>query len=288
MSEKVVVTGGAGFVGSHLTTFLKQEGYEVDVIDVKLGSDIRKPGDLIDAFVGAKFVFHTAALPRVQYSIEHPLETNETNVDGTLAVLHAAHTANVGRVVYSASSSMYGDQDTLPLHERMEAKPKSPYALQKYIGELYCRLWSEMHGLPTVSLRYFNVYGPGADPNGPYAQVIPKFIQMRLEGKAMTITGDGEQTRDLVHVRDVVRANVLAATSQRVGKGEVINIGTGKSASINTIAKLIGGPIEYIPARIESRDTRADNSRARELLGWQPTVSLEEGITELKKLAGLE
>src|SRR5262249_21245950 len=156
---------------------------------------------------------------------------NDTNVAGTLSVLVAAKDAGVERVIYSASSSAYGDQDTMPLVETMEAKPKSPYGLQKYIGEMYCKVFSEVYALPTVSLRYFNVYGPGADPNGAYALVIGKFLLQRTEGKPMTITGEGSQTRDFTHVRDVVRANMFAAESPNVGKGEVINIGAGRNAS---------------------------------------------------------
>ncbi len=284
MKEKVVVTGGAGFIGSHLTEELTRAGYEVSVIDLKHGSDIRQEEHLTKAFENAKFVFHLAALPRVAYSIEHPVETNETNVTGTLKVLQAAKTAGVSRVMYSASSSAYGDQAVMPLREDMKVHPMSPYALQKYTGELYCRMYSEVYSLPTVCLRYFNVYGPGASAEGAYALVIAKFLKQRAGGKPLTITGDGEQTRDFTHVRDVVRANMLGATSALVGKGEVINIGAGHNASVNRIAELIGGPTEYIPARLEPHDTRADNLLAKKLLDWEPTITLEEGIAELKQL----
>lgn len=282
--QKMVITGGAGFIGSHLVAALKEAGHDVEIVDLKTGGDIRKPERLARAFKGATYVFHLAALPRVQYSIEHPEETNETNITGTLNVLVAARDAGVKKVIYSASSSAYGDTVVMPLVETMLAHPISPYALQKYVGELYCRLFSEVYGLPTVSLRYFNVYGPGADPNGAYALVIAKFLQQRMEGKSMTITGDGTQTRDFTHVRDVVQANLLAATSEKVGMGEVINIGAGKNASVNKIAELIGGPVEHIPARLEPHDTLADNSLAKKLLDWEPQVSLEEGIAELKKI----
>jgi nucleoside-diphosphate-sugar epimerase len=201
--------------------------------------------------------------------------------------LHAARDAQVKRVIYAASSSAYGSSQVLPLTEDLPAHPISPYGLQKYIGELYCRLFWDVYGLPTVSLRYFNVYGPGASAEGAYALVIAKFIKQRLEGNPMTITGDGEQTRDFTHVRDVVRANVLAATSERVGKGEVINIGAGNNASVKRVAQLIGGPTEHIAPRLEPRDTLADNSLAKALLGWEPEVSLEEGISELKHLHNL-
>jgi UDP-glucose 4-epimerase len=169
----------------------------------------------------------------------------------------------------------------------MEANPLSPYALQKYIGERYCKLFSEIYSLPTVSLRYFNVYGPGMDPAGAYALAIGKFIKQRQDGSAITITGDGTQTRDFTHVRDVVNANLLAAESPLVGKGEVMNIGAGRGTSMNEIAKLIGGPVEYIAPRLEPHDTRADNARAGKLIGWKPTIMIEEGIAELKRLAQL-
>ena len=174
----------------------------------------------------------------------------------------------------------------MPLLETMPAHPISPYGLQKYVGELYCRMFSEVYNLPTVCLRYFNVYGPGASSEGAYALVIAKFLKQRQEGTPMTITGDGTQTRDYTHVRDVVRANMLAADSS-AGKGEVINIGAGKNASVNKIAELIGGPSVHIEPRMEPHDTLADNSLAKKLLGWTPQVSLEDGIAELKKLANL-
>ncbi|TSC69804.1 MAG: NAD-dependent epimerase/dehydratase [Parcubacteria group bacterium Gr01-1014_49] len=296
-ANKVVVTGGAGFIGSHLVATLLREGYSVAVVDNLSGGkrenvpedaaffeqDVNDTPALTEVMAGAEFVFHLAALPRVQYSIERPIETNHANVDGTVSVLKAAKDAGVKRVIFSASSSAYGDQDIMPLTEDLPASPKSPYGLHKYIGELYCRLWSDVYGLSTVSLRYFNVYGPGASSEGAYALVIAKFLKQRAEGKPMTITGTGSQTRDFTHVHDVVRANILAARSQKVGNGEVINIGAGRNASVARVAELIGGPIEHIAPRLEPRDTLADNSRARELLGWEPSVSREDGIAELKK-----
>ena len=284
---KVVVTGGAGFIGMHLVQGLKDEGYEVAVVDIKQESDVRKTDELKNVFKDVQYVFHLAALPRVQFSIEHPQETNDTNVSGTLSVLEAARAANVKRVIYASSSSVYGDSDILPLVESLPASPKSPYALQKYIGELYAKLYSSVFGLSTVSLRYFNVYGPGADPEGAYPLVVAKFIKLRSEGKPLSITGDGTQTRDFTNVRDVVRANILAATSEHVGKGEAINIGAGNNVSVNKIAEMIGGEVAHIAPRLEPHDTRADNTLAKKLLGWEPQVSLEEGIAELKKIAGI-
>ena len=295
MSMKVMITGGAGFIGSHLTDALIQKGFDVHVVDDLSGGkkenvpakatlhvvSICDYDALQNLFTGVDFVFHLAALPRVQYSIEHPRETSEVNVNGTLNVLLAAKEAGVKKVIYSASSSAYGDTDAMPLREDMPANPISPYALQKYIGELNCRLFSTIYGLPTVSLRYFNVYGSRQDPTGPYALVIGRFLLMKREGKPLLITGDGTQTRDFTHVRDVVHANILAMESSKVGKGEVINIGAGQNRSINEIAKNIGGAIEYIEKRIEPHDTLADISRAKELLGWAPQVPFDQGIQEL-------
>lgn len=297
-NNKAVVVGGAGFIGSTLVDALVAEGFEVSVVDnLSQGKkeqvhkkavlhvfDVNDQRRLYKVMKGALYVFHLAALPRVQFSIEQPFDAHVANVDGTLSVLISAQQAGVKRVIYSASSSAYGDQPTLPLVETMRAAPKSPYGLQKYIGELYMRLWYEVYGLETVSLRYFNVYGPRLNPDGAYALVIGRFLKQRMEGKPMTITGDGRQTRDFTHVRDVVRANILAAKSTRVGKGEVFNIGAGKNISILDVAKAIGGPVTYIPARLEPHDTLADNSSAKKILGWKPEVTFAEGIKELKKI----
>lgn len=293
-----IVTGGAGFIGSHLVDVLIDADYEVHVMDnlsngkrelvnkkaIFHHADIRAIPDVTNVFsvVGAgAYIFHLACLPRVSFSIEFPRKTHEANVDGTFNILLAAREFGAKRVIYSASSSAYGDQPVLPLREDMHPLPKSPYGVQKYIGELYCETFFRVYGLETVSLRYFNVYGPRQDPNGSYAQAIPKFIDQKKRGKPITITGDGKQTRDSTHVRDVVRANLLAATSEKVGKGEVINIGSGKNYSMNQVAKLIGGKVTYTTARLEPRDTKADVSLAKKLLGWKPQVSLKTGIAEL-------
>ena len=293
---KVVVTGGAGFIGSNLVDALVGEGFDVHVIDNlsngKRGNvnkkaqlhiqDIADIKNIQPIINGAEYVFHLAALPRVQYSIENPIESDTANVRGTLNVLVASKNAGVKRVIYSASSSAYSDQKKMPLKETMTPSPKSPYGLQKYIGELYCKLWSEIYGLPTVCLRYFNVYGPRQNSEGAYALVIAKFFKQLSGGKPMTITGDGKQTRDFTSVHDIVRANILAMKSNKVGRGESINIGAGRNQSIDEIARLIGGPKKYISARLEPHDTLADNSLAQQLLGWRPKVSIEDGIEELK------
>ena len=295
---KVVVVGGAGFIGSNLVGVLVARNFEVHVIDnlskgkrenvskkAKLHVlDITDLESIKPVFRKAGYVFHLAALPRVQYSIKHPVETNAVNVGGTLNVLIASSQAKVKRVIYSASSSAYGDQKKLPLKETHTANPKSPYGLQKYIGELYCRLWSMVFGLETVSLRYFNVYGPRQSDKGAYALVIAKFLKQRSQNKPMTITSTGKQTRDFTSVHDIVRANILAMKSSKVGKGEVVNIGAGKNQSINQIARLIGGSVAYIPARLEPMHTLADNGLAKKLLNWKPKVTIEEGINELKNL----
>ena len=296
---KVIVTGGAGFIGSHLTDALVERDFDVHIIDdLSAGKmenvnkqaifhkeDIRNFEAIKKIIEGSKYVFHVAAKPRVQVSIQNPRETHDINVNGTLNVLVASRDAGVKRVIYSASSSAYGEQDTMPLHEDMHARPISPYGLQKYIGELKCRVFSKVYGIETVSLRYFNVYGPRlVSEGGAYDLVIGRFLKQRKEGKPITIVPDGEQTRDFTHVRDVMRANILAMESDRVGKGEVINIGSGKNYSINRVAAIIGGPIVYIEPRMEPKNTLADNAKARELLGWVPKVTLEEGIEELKDI----
>ncbi len=299
---KCIVTGGAGFIGSHVAAALVARGDEVHVIDnlaagkkervnlkaVFHEADIRDFDALAPVFVGADAVFHLAALPRVQPSIADPRTTHDTNVTGTLNVLVAARDAKVKRVVYSASSSAYGNQDTMPLRESMEARPLSPYGLQKYIGELYCRLFHEIYGLPTVSLRYFNVYGPGAATEGAYALVIGKFLEQRKNGTPLTIVPDGTQSRDFTHVSDVVRANLMAAESPNVGTGEVINIGGGRNRTVLEVAALIGGPTVFIAPQLEPKHTLADITKAKELLGWSPTVPFEDGIAELKKLYGIK
>lgn len=295
--QKVVVTGGAGFIGSHIVDACIERGFDVHVIDdLSAGKrsrvhkkaafhklDIRH-GDAIKPVIkNALYVFHTAALARVQLSIDDPIRTHDVNVNGTMNVLIAAHEGNVKKVIYSASSSAYGDQKKLPLVETMPSDPKSPYGLHKLVGEQYCKVWSLVYGLSTVSLRYFNVYGPRLDPDGAYALVIGKFLKQRHEGKALTITGDGTQTRDFTHVKDVVIANLLAAEAVHVKNGEVFNIGCGKKTSINELANLIGGETVHIEPRLEPHDTEADNKKARKYLGWKPTMSLEKGIAELKK-----
>lgn len=295
---KVIVTGGAGFIGSHLVDELVKQDFEVHIIDNLLTGrkeninpaatfhqvDIRDLETIKPIFKNAKFVFHLAALPRVQPSIQDPQTSHDVNASGTLNVLVAARDAGVKRLIYSASSSAYGNQKVFPLKESFPASPMSPYGLQKYIGELYCRLFSQIYGLETVSLRYFNVYGPRASLTGDYTLVIGRFLNQRRLGQPLTIVPDGNQSRDFTHVYDVVRANLLASQSGQVGRGEVINIGGGHDHSVNQVAKLIGGAVKFIEPRIEPQRTLADISLAKKLLGWQPSIKLEEGIEGLKKI----
>ena len=294
---KIIVTGGAGFIGSHIVDALVENGYEVHVVDnlsagkkenvnrkaVLHVADIRDKEKLISIFKDAKYVFHEAALLQVQYSIENPTETNEINVIGTLNILELARENKIRRVVFASSSAVYGDQEVLPITENMQVNPLSPYGAQKYIGEIYMKLYAEIYELETVSLRYFNVYGPRQSATGAYASAIPKFIEFYRKQEPLQVTGDGEQTRDFVNIKDIVNANILAMTSDKVGKGEVINIGGSNQYSIDYIAKLVGGEISYIPPRIEPRNTSAGISKAKQLLNWEPQIALTDGIAELKE-----
>lgn len=299
--SKCLVTGGAGFIGSNLVDELINQGHEVIVIDnLSTGkkeyinakaefheADIRNLEEIKPLFSGSDYVFHLAAFPRVQPSIEDPATANDINLNGTLNVLISARDAKVKKVIYSASSSAYGDQEKMPLTEDMPAHALSPYGLQKYVGELYCRLFTEIYGLPTVCLRYFNAYGKRQALEGAYCLVMGIFVRQRLNNEAMTITGDGNNRRDYTSVIDVVKANILAAQSPKVGKAEVINIGRGKNFSVNELAAMIGGPVKYIEARIEPKETLSDNSLAKELLGWEPAIDLPEWLEGYKKEMGL-
>lgn len=301
--SKTLVTGGAGFIGSNLVDRLITDGHKVVVLDnLATGKkenvnsaaefvycDIGDYQSMAPHFQGVEAVFHVAALARIQPSIKNPLAANESNITGTLNVLWAAKENGVKKVVYSASSSVYGPQpaENFPLKENLQPFPGSPYALQKLAGELYCGLFSKLYGLPTVILRYFNVYGPRQIIEGAYAAVIGIFLKQAQEGKPMTITGTGEQRRDFTHISDVVEANILA-WKKNFSPAEVFNIGKGENYSINEVASLIGGATINVPPRPgEYPMTLADNTKAKRLLGWQPKVSLEAGIKELKKMHGL-
>lgn len=301
---KYLVTGGAGFIGSHIVDKLVARGDEVHVIDNFLTGkrerlnpkailhelDIRDFDKIKPVFEGINGVFHLAAQPRMQYSIEQPKLTNDINITGTLNVLLASRDMGVKRVVYSASSSAYGPRNPMPLHEDMRPEPIIPYAIQKRVGEQYCEMASKFYGLETVSLRYFNVYGPRQTTakDGPYATVIGIFLEQRKNSEPMTIVPDGAQKRDFTNVSDVANANILAMESDKVGKGEIINVGTATNYSVLDIAKMIGGEWKFIGERQgEVFETLADIQKAKELLGWEPKISFEDGIAELKKMYGL-
>lgn len=292
---KCLVTGGAGFIGSHLADALIERGDEVIIVDNLSGGKIENVNpkaqfhqlDLRDLeaikpfFQGVDFVFHLAARPRIPLSIQDPIASHENNLNTTLNVLVAARDAQVKKVVYSSSSSIYGNQKELPVRETMSPQPLNPYGLQKYVGELYCKIFSELYQLPTVSLRYFNVFGPRAPLEGAYATVVGIFLRQKRAGEPLTIIGDGEQTRDFTYIKDVVRANIMAVESP-AGKGEALNIGAGHNYSINHLAKIIGGETTNIPQRPgEIRHSLADTTLAKELLGWQPEYDLESGLKEM-------
>ncbi|MEK6336344.1 MAG: SDR family oxidoreductase [Acidobacteriota bacterium] len=302
LSGIVLVTGGAGFIGSHIVEALVKRGARVRVVDNLSTGYLRNlepvsgsidflQGDLADeaiahqAVENVEVVFHEAALPSVPRSVLNPRETHLASVEATFNLLLAAKEKRVRRVIYAASSSAYGDQRTLPKVETMRPEPLSPYAAAKLVGEYYCQVFNRSYGLETVCLRYFNVFGPRQDPSSPYSGVISQFIDRLLKGKPPTIYGDGEQTRDFTYVSNAVEANLLAAETKR-GIGEVINIANGEQVSINQlfhfIRKITGrGEIkpEYQPTRTgDILHSLADVTCAREYLGFEPRIGLEEGL----------
>jgi nucleoside-diphosphate-sugar epimerase len=295
-----LVTGGAGFIGSHLTEELVGRGHRVRVADNLVTGKRRNldhirgveflEGDLADlAFArtatdGMEFVLHQAAMASVPRSVKDPITSNRANIDAALNVLVASRDAGVKRVVYAGSSSVYGDTPTLPKHEGMTPNPLSPYALQKLVGEEYCRMFTRLYGLETVTIRYFNVFGPRQDPGSPYSGVISLFATALLESRRPTIYGDGEQTRDFTYVANVV-AGVLKACEARDANGQTINVATGSRMSLNELLKvmnrLVGTsmePLRQEPRTGDVKDSQADISKAKSLLGYQPTVSSEEGL----------
>ncbi len=296
-----LVTGGAGFIGSHLTAALIARGDRVRVVDnfitgkpVNLESvagrielieaDISDANAIQDAFAGVSVVFHQAAIPSVPRSVAEPRLNHEANVNGTFNVLMAARDSGVRRVVYAASSSVYGGTEVLPKTEDLSPSPLSPYAVAKLVGEYYCQVFSRAYNLQTVALRYFNVFGPRQDPTSAYSGVISKFITSLLEGEAPVIFGDGEQTRDFTYVDHIVDANLRAAEMAEAD-GEVMNIGTGRKMTLNELLeklqRVIGTsltPRYEAPRGSEPRDSQADISRARKLLGYEPSVPFDEGL----------
>jgi len=301
MSKLYLVTGGAGFIGSHIVQRLVKRGERVRVVDNLCTGEIERLAsvlsvidfveeDLADPAVcdrvvdGVDYVLHQAAIPSVQRSIRDPMASNRANITATLNVLESCRTHGVRRLVYAASSSAYGDTKVLPKREDMPATPLSPYALQKFVGERYAKLYFDLYKLETVSLRYFNVFGPSQDPYSEYSAVIPKFITKLLAGEKLTIFGDGEQSRDFTYVENVVQANLLALTADGAA-GKMMNLGCGTRISLNQLVKQLenilglNAQVEYLPARAgDVRDSLADIGLAERLLGYLPRVSVEDGL----------
>lgn len=297
-----VVTGGAGFIGSHIADALTRNGLRVRVIDdlstghrenlEEITGDVEfTEGSVADEQLlkkvldGAELVFHEAAIPSVPRSVEHPRQSHVASVDGTFTLLLAARDQKVRRVVYAASSSAYGDQPTLPKKEAMLPDPLSPYAVAKLVGEYYCQVFARVYGLETISLRYFNVFGPRQDPGSQYSGVVSRFISVLLNNQQPVIYGDGEQSRDFTYIDNVIDANLRAA-SVTSGFGSVVNVANGQRITLNQLLEelkaIVGKPevkADYREARVgDVRHSLADISRASELLGYQPLVSLREGL----------
>lgn len=295
-----LVTGGAGFIGSHLAEELVRRGERVRVVDSLitgkrenlahlpgvefLEGDLAVAGVAERAVAGADYVLHQAAIPSVPRSVSDPITSNRSNIDATLCVLVAARDAGVKRLVYAGSSSAYGDTPTLPKHEEMPTRPLSPYALQKLVGEQYLSLFHRLYGLDTVTTRYFNVFGPRQDPSSPYSGVISLFISALVEGRQPVIYGDGEQTRDFTYVANVVDGVLRACHAPGIG-GQMMNVATGGRISLNELLKAlcerlgVEAKADYRDVRAgDVRDSQADISRARELTGYVPTVGLRDGL----------
>ena len=300
-----VVTGGAGFIGSNLVDMLLTDGHNVIVIDnfssgkkencnknavyydVDL-SDTEKKSTITDILQSTKVIFHCAALARVQPSIIDPMKYEVNNTLSTVNILKAAVDAGVRRVVYSSSSSVYGPTEKLPSKENDVPNPISPYAIQKYYGELCCKMFSKIYSIETVCLRYFNVFGERQNLGGAYATVVGIFIDQLLNNQQLTINGNGKQRRDFTYVKDVVSANILASQSKKVGRGEIINIGSGTNVSINTLASCLGGSKKHLNPVDEPFANLADIKRAIKLLDWEPTIDILDWIKDYKILHGIK
>tara|TARA_R110000851_G_scaffold48370_5_gene117010 strand:- start:1127 stop:2017 length:891 start_codon:yes stop_codon:yes gene_type:complete len=293
---KMLVTGGAGFIGSNLVDQLLKEGNEVVVIDNEFSDaheqfywndrcdnykyDIRDYDKIEPLFKDVDFVFHLAAESRIQPSIVSPIESVHINVVGTCNVLQASRVNGVKRVMYSSTSSAYGLKNSLPLKEDMVKDCLNPYSVSKTAGEELCRMYTKLFGLETITFRYFNVYGERQPIKGQYAPVVGLFLRQKKNGEPMTVVGDGLQTRDYTHVSDVVKANILASQCS-TGFGEVYNIGTGLQTSVMDLVDMIGGPSIHLPERLgESRHTQADITKSKSVLKWSPTVHLKTWIID--------
>ncbi len=297
---RYLVTGGGGFIGSNIAEALTKQGESVRILDDfstgrrqnLQGLDVELvEGSLLDddalkrAVQGVEVIFHEAALPSVPRSIARPLDSDRVNVHGTLRLLEAARAAGVRRVLYAGSSSAYGDTPTLPKREDMTPRPLSPYAVSKLTAEMYLNVYARIHGLETLTLRYFNVFGPRQDPNGAYAAVIPRWCQAAIDGQPITINGAGDQTRDFGYIDNVVRANLLGGTTSKKLNGEVVNVSCGERISLlelaDEIERLSGKPLQrtHLPPRSgDVQDSQADITRAGELLGYEPVVRWREGL----------
>lgn len=298
---RILVTGGAGFIGSHIGAALRAQGDEVRVLDdLSTGHEtnveaigegvefvrgsVTDPATVARAVEGCDYVFHEAALASVPRSVKHPEASNEANVTGTLNVLVAARDAKVKRLVYAASSSAYGDTEVLPKVEDMPVSPKSPYAVAKLAGEHYVSAFAGCYGMQTLSIRYFNVFGPRQDPDSPYAAVIPIFADALLDGRAPVIHGDGEQSRDFTYIDNVVSANLKALTAPKLS-GEVVNVALGRRTTLNQLFAMLQDVLgtdiapQYGPTRAgDVKHSEASIDRARALLGYETLVSVEDGI----------
>ena len=292
-----MVTGGAGFIGSHLVNELLEEGHNVIVLDnfstgrtqnlnhvadkIQLVEcDISRTGTWQDLFINVDWIFHLAALADIVPSIENPDNYYQSNVNATFNVLEACRKHDIKKIIYSASSSCYGIPDEYPTSETAEIRPQYPYALTKYLGEQLVLHWCQVYNLPAVSLRFFNVYGPRSRTSGTYGAVFGVFLAQKLAGKPYTVVGEGTQTRDFTFVSDVVDAIMTAAESNLCG--EIINIGSDNTYSVNLLVELLGGDVVHIPKRPGEPDcTWADITKAKKLLNWHPRVGLEEGVSIL-------
>ncbi len=302
-NKKIIITGGAGFIGSNLAHRLCDDNEVVVVDNLSTGRydnisdittdiefvevDINELAALEAAFEGGDYVLHQAALPSVPRSIEDPISTNRNNVDGTLNVLVAARDSGVRRVVLASSSSVYGDAPELPKVETFRPNPLSPYAVTKLMGEHYCRIFFDIYGLETLSLRYFNVFGPRQDPRSQYAAVIPKFIRAIKSGERPVIYGDGEQSRDFTYVENVVMANILACEAPKTA-GEAVNVGCGERVSLNQLVDQLRDifdrevePVYADPMPGDVKHSLADITLAKSILGYEPRYSLREGLVSM-------
>lgn len=301
---KCIVTGGAGFIGSHLVDSLIEDEHEVICIDnesseaneqfywnpkcVKVVSDICNYSQIEPLFAGIDWVFHLAAESRIQPAIDNPIQAASTNVLGTCSVLQASRVNNVSKVIYSSTSSAYGLKNQVPLREEMPSDCLNPYSVTKVAGEELCRMYCSLFDVPTVILRYFNVYGERQPVRGQYAPVVGLFLRQQEHDEPMTIVGDGMQRRDFTHVSDVVRANYLVATCDNKSiLGEIFNIGSGENYSVLEVAQMVGGNYIHIPERTgEARETLADISKAKNKLGWNPKAKLPEWVHYAKSFGG--